>query len=288
VSVDYQGASAEAIEHHYDVGNEFYALWLDESLTYSCALWDGPEDTLADAQRRKLDYLLTGAQVAGAERILDVGCGWGALLRRSVEEYGVKHGTGLTLSRAQAGYVQGRTDDRYDIRVENWIDHEPGQPYDAIVSIGAFEHFADFGMTRDVRIAAYRRFFDACHRWLPRGGRLALQTIVKGNNTRMTRQMVKDLLFIADEIFPESELPWPSEIFEASERRFDVVSVRNDPDHYARTCLHWLDGLKAHRDEAVELAGEKIVADYERYLDAGAEAFTERHLGLMRLVFERV
>ncbi len=288
MTVDYQGASAEAIEHHYDVGNEFYALWLDETLTYSCALWDGPEDTLLAAQQRKLDYLLTGANVQGAERLLDVGCGWGALLRRAIDRYAVKHGTGLTLSRAQAEYVTGRADERYDIRVENWIDHRPEQPYDAIVSIGAFEHFADFGMSREARIAAYRRFFDACHAWLPPGGRLALQTNVKGNNTRMGRQMVRDLLFIVDQIFPESELPWPSEILEASERRFDVVSVRNDPDHYARTCLRWFDGLVAHRDEAVELVGEQTVADYERYLDAGAEAFTQRHLGLMRLVLERV
>jgi cyclopropane-fatty-acyl-phospholipid synthase len=143
-------------------------------------------------------------------------------------------------------------------------------------------------MVKADRVAAYRRFFEACHSWLPVGGRLALQTNVKGNNTKLGRAMVRDLLFIVDRIFPESELPWPSEIAEASERRFDIVSVRNDPDDYARTCLQWLDGLTSHREEAVRLAGQDVVADYERYLDAAAEAFTRRHLGLMRIIFEKV
>ncbi len=283
----YSGASAAAIRHHYDVGNDFYRLWLDPTRSYSCALWEGEDDTLHAAQLRKLDYMADGAAAPGRARVLDVGCGWGGLLRRLVEHHGVAHVTGLTLSQAQADHIGTWADGRYDVRVENWADHKPERPYDAIVSIGAFEHFADFGMTRAARIAAYRRFFACCHAWLPPGGRLALQTNVKGNNVRMDRQTVRDLLFIVDRIFPESELPWPSEILEAAERRFDAVTVRNDADHYARTCACWLDGLVAHRDQAVELVGEQVVRDYERYLSAAADAFRKRHLGLMRIVFER-
>jgi cyclopropane-fatty-acyl-phospholipid synthase len=174
------------------------------------------------------------------------------------------------------------------VRVQNWIDHEPDVLYDAIISIGAFEHFADFGMMRAGRVAAYREFFERCHAWLPPGGRLVLQTNVKGNNVRMDRTTVRDLLFIADKIFPESELPWLSEITEASERRFDVVSARNDAEDYARTCHAWLDNLVANRTPATELVGAQRVADYERYLAASVAGFTNRHLGLMRIVFERV
>jgi cyclopropane-fatty-acyl-phospholipid synthase len=285
--VKYQGASASSIQHHYDVGNDFYALWLDQTRSYSCALWDGENDTLKVAQERKLDYLARGAGAIGASRVLDVGCGWGGLLRRLVTVHGVGHATGLTLSDAQAEHISTWADDRYDVRVQNWIDHHPDKPYAAIISIGAFEHFADMGLRREGRIAAYRAFFERCHEWLPQGGRLALQTNVKGNNVKMDRQTVRDLLFIIDKIFPESELPWTSEIIEASERRFDVVSVRNDPDHYARTCQEWHDGLVANRDRAVELVGEEMVVDYERYLAAASDAFTKRHLGLMRIVFER-
>lgn len=284
----YRGASAEAIQHHYDVSNDFYALWLDPTRTYSCALWDGDDDTLQAAQERKFDYLADGARARGVSRVLDVGCGWGGMLRRLIEHHGVAHGVGLTLSEAQAEHVAGWADDRYEVRVENWVDHEPEEPYDAIVSIGAFEHFADFGMTRADRIEAYRRFFDRCRDWLPERGRLALQTNVKGNNVRLDRQTTRDLLFIVDRIFPESEIPWTSEILEASERRFDLVSVRNDPDHYARTCAEWHKGLLAHRERAEELVGAEMVADYERYLRTTVGHFSNRHLGLARLVFERV
>ncbi|HEX2132324.1 MAG TPA: cyclopropane-fatty-acyl-phospholipid synthase family protein [Actinophytocola sp.] len=288
MTLTYQGASAEAIQSHYDRGNDFYALWLDETRSYSCALWDGADDTLLAAQERKLDYLATGANAPGAARVLDVGCGWGGMLRRLVERHGVSEVVGLTLANEQAAHIRSWADGRYDVRVENWVDHSPPTPYDAIVSIGAFEHFADFGMTRSARIEAYRRFFERCHDWLPRGGRLALQTNVKGNNVRMDRRTVKDLLFIVDHIFPESELPWASEILEASERRFDLVSVRNDADHYARTCQEWLDRLVANRTTAESLVGEQRVADYERYLRASVNGFRDRHLGLARLVFDRV
>jgi cyclopropane-fatty-acyl-phospholipid synthase len=287
-AVGYRGASAAAIRHHYDLGNDFYALWLDPTLSYSCALWDGEDDTLQAAQERKLDYLARESGAVGAARVLDIGFGWGGLLRRLVEQHGVGHVTGLTLSQAQADFVAERVDDRYDLRVQNWSDHEPAAGYDAIISIGAFEHFADSGMTRGRRVDGYRHFFERCREWLPLGGKLAVQSIVKGSNVRLDRQMVREMLFVNRQIFPESEVPWPSEMFEACERMFDVRTVRYDAEHYARTCRHWLDGLRARRAEAELLVGEEAVAGYERYLAASVVAFRNRHVGLMRAAFERV
>jgi cyclopropane-fatty-acyl-phospholipid synthase len=287
-AASYLGASTAAIRHHYDLGDDFFRLWLDPAMVYSCALWESESDDLATAQARKLDYLIGQAHGAKVHRVLDVGCGWGALLSRLVEQHGVKSVTGLTLSHAQASDIATWSDDRYDVRVQNWINHTPEQPYDAIISIGAFEHFADFGLARAGRLRAYHEFFTRCHEWLPAGGRLALQTNVKGNHTRLDRQMVKDMLFVVDHIFPESELPWISEIIEASERLFDTLSVRNDPDHYIRTLRCWHKSLLDHRAQAVELAGEQIVADYDRYLSSTVTAFERRHLGLVRITFERV
>ncbi len=209
-------------------------------------------------------------------------------MRRLVERHGVSRVVGLTLANEQAAHIGGWADERYDVRVQNWIDHVPSEPYDAIISIGAFEHFADFGMPRAARIEAYRRFFASCRDWLAPGAPLSLQTNVKGNNVVLDRATVKDLLFIVDHIFPESELPWISEIVEASERMFDVVSARNDADDYARTCQEWLDNLVANRAEAVRLVGDERVADYERYLRGAVAGFRNRHLGLARIVFERV
>ncbi|MEU7754866.1 cyclopropane-fatty-acyl-phospholipid synthase family protein [Micromonospora sp. NPDC049101] len=285
----YLGATAKAITHHYDVSNEFFGLWLDESRTYTCALWE-PGDTLERAQQRKLDYLLNGARASIAERLLDVGCGWGSALRRAGYGYGVRQPIGLTLSPSQAEWVRDQAQPPgLDVRVENWIDHRPDAPYDAIVSIGAFEHFARFDLPRVERMRAYRSFFEFCRESMRQpGNRLALQTNVKGNNNRMDRQTVRDMMFIIETIFPESVLPTMTELVEASENLFEVVSVRNDPDHYVSTLQEWLRRLKRNRSEAIAIVGPEVVADYERYLSAAAEQFQRRHLGLARVIYEAV
>ncbi|WP_406422723.1 cyclopropane-fatty-acyl-phospholipid synthase family protein [Streptomyces sp. NBC_00873] len=289
-AIDYRGASAESIRHHYDVSNDFFALWLDNDLTYTCALWDESDagDTLEAAQRRKLDYLIEGAKAPGAGRVLDVGCGWGSLLDRLVNTHGVKRAVGLTLSDSQAERLRQAALPRTEVRVESWLDHEPEERYDAIISIGALEHFARTGLSRAERVGAYREFFERCRAWLPKGGRLALQTNIKGNNVQMDKQTVRDLMFIIDIIFPESEIPALSEVVESSEKCFDIVNLRNDPDHYSRTSQEWLNRLQANRDQAVKVAGEENVANYERYLGATVGHFANRHLGLSRMILEAV
>lgn len=166
---EYQGASSDAVRHHYDIGTEFYRLWLDTSLTYSCALWaDG--DDLDRAQQRKLDYLIAKAHITGAERVLDIGCGWGSLMRGIANRHERARITGLTLSRDQYDYVRTHAADRIDVRLEHWNAHRPDHRYDAIFCIGALEHFVRFGLSRQERTAAYRAFFAHCHRMLHPGG----------------------------------------------------------------------------------------------------------------------
>ncbi|ROO90818.1 cyclopropane-fatty-acyl-phospholipid synthase [Actinocorallia herbida] len=283
----YMGASAPAIEHHYDLGNAFFELWLDESRTYSCALWDGDDDTLFAAQQRKLDYMATGARATGAARVLDIGCGWGGMLRHLVERQNVARVVGLTLSPSQAESIGRWADDRYDVRVQNWADHE-AEGYDAIISLGAFEHFAQHGMSREKRLMAYRTFFGRCRDWLQPGGRLALQTNIAGRARPLDRQTVREMLFVIEKIFPESVMPPMSDIIEASENTFDVVTVRNDPDHYVRTCLTWADTLRERKEEAESVVGAEVVSDYLHYLESSARQFERRSLGLARIIFERV
>ncbi|MEU5884316.1 cyclopropane-fatty-acyl-phospholipid synthase family protein [Spirillospora sp. NPDC047279] len=282
----YHGASPGAIQHHYDLSDTFYALWLDPGLTYSCALWEGVADDLAAAQQRKLAHLAAQARVTRARRVLEVGCGWGSMLRHLLDEEGVDHVVGLTLSPAQAASISSWADPRCEVRLENWTDHDGG-PYDGVISIGALEHFARYDATRAERLESYRAFFDRCHEWLPPRHRLVLQTNVNGSNSHLDRATVQELMFIIEKIFPESGIPWLSEIMEASQKRFDVVRMRNDPDHYARTCQAWHDRLRARRDEAAALVGEQAVADYLHYLSSTVRHFERRHLGLARIVFER-
>jgi cyclopropane-fatty-acyl-phospholipid synthase len=276
------GASAKAIQFHYDIGNSFYALWLDSSLTYSCALWDN-HDTLEAAQRAKIDYHIEKSGARGQGRVLDVGCGWGSTLNRLTATAGVRSATGLTLSRQQAAYIEQQQWPGVYAHVESWSDHVPSAPYDAIISIGAFEHFAKLDQSPKDKIEGYRGFFRRCHEWLPPGGCLSLQTMAYENSSRAEFSP-----FFASQIFPESDLPRLSEIASASERLFEIVSMRNDRAHYARTSLQWRRRLLKRRVEAAALIGEDGVARYDKYLHLWAIGFHIGTMGLLRLQFRKL
>jgi cyclopropane-fatty-acyl-phospholipid synthase len=281
---EYKGASDQAISTHYDVGTPFYSVFLDAERVYSCALWE-PGDSIEHAQRRKIDWLIDGAEAAGKSRVLDVGCGWGGALRR-MRARGVGQVVGLTMSRDQASWLQEREVAGVEVRLENWADHKPDDLYDAIVSAGAFEHFASLGLTRDEKIAAYREYFRSCRRWLRPGSRMTLQTCVKGN-ARQTRDSVQDGRFLYDVIFPESDVPWLSEILAGSEKLFHVEAIRLDGSHYVRTLADWRARLRDRWDEALAVASAETVETYDRFFDAAIRQFADGYLDLARLVMQR-
>jgi len=275
------GASPEAIQAHYDVGNGFYRLWLDPSLTYSCALWAGEDDTLEAAQARKLAWIAEPAVRRGAKSVLDIGCGCGAMLAH-LSANGVEHGVGLTLSEQQRDYVESLALPGVEVDLQSWRDHQPKGPYDAIVSVGAFEHFADLDLSEADRQAIYREFFEACHGWLAPGAPLALQTIAYGPVPALLGRE----LFL--EYFPESDLPRPYEIFKACDGLFEVTDFRNDREDYIRTLKAWHRNLRAQRDAAVAEVGEAKVEFYKRYLGASAMMFAARNTVLLRLKMTRI
>jgi cyclopropane-fatty-acyl-phospholipid synthase len=274
------GASAEAIRAHYDVSDDFFRLWLGPEMVYSAALFEGSDD-LDAAQTRKLDHHIDAAGARGAARILDVGCGWGALLKRLVENAGVKHAVGLTLSSSQAAWVRNMALPGVEVREESWRDHKPDAPYDAIISIGAFEHFARQGLSPDEKLAAYREFFDFCRANLKIGGRVSLQTIAYVATGF-------DLPpFIGEEVFPESELPMTWEPMAAAGWGFELMAFRNDREHYERTLRLWQRNLNQRRAEAVAIAGEAAVAHFDRYLKISAMAFRMGFICLLRMSFAK-
>lgn len=278
------GASQAAIEHHYDVGSDFYRLWLDARMVYSCALWDGEiDDDLEEAQTAKLAWHASQAAVDGVGRVLDIGCGWGAMLRYLTEERGVGHAVGLTLSSDQAASITGT--EAVSVRLEDWREHQssPGS-YDAIVSIGAFEHFARPELDRDQRRAVYDRFFSACADWLPTGGRLSLQTIGYDDFDPMTGSVSS---FFTDDIFPESSLPMLSDIAVASEPYFRLVAYRSDGSQYEHTLRLWQQRLEANREAALIAAGPTTFRRYLRFLRVSRAMFDRHVCTLYRLGFER-
>lgn len=279
------GATRRAIEHHYDVSSDFYRLWLDERMVYSGALWEGPPHAdLEAAQLAKLGWHASAARAEGAQRVLDVGCGWGAMLRYLTEERGVAHATGLTLSSAQESVAREMVDGRAEVRLEDWRDHRPEQPYDAVVSIGAFEHFARNDLTGAERRAVYSEFFAACASWLPPGGRLSLQSIAYEDFDPATGHVSS---FFSESIFPESSLPLLTDIVSASDPWFAIVAARSDAAHYEHTLHLWQQRLEAHQDAAVSLVGRDTYRRYIRYLRVSRAMFDRRVCTLYRLAMER-
>lgn len=284
----YQGASLQAIQDHYDLSNDFYRLWLDPNMVYSGALWEDG-DTLEQAQIRKLEHHITSARAQGGARVLDIGCGWGAILRRLVENHGVKQAMGLTLSDAQASWVRSLGLPNVAVRVESWVDHVPEGPYDAIISIGAFEHFARLESSEAEKVESYRKFFERCQQWLRPDGYLSLQTFAYGaTRTRSEARSAPATRFLAEEIFRETDPPRLVNIAEATEGTFEVVALRNDRRDYARTCRTWLKNLKDNRAQAVRVVGEEAVVRYERYLEYSFLGFESGNLALYRITLKRI
>jgi cyclopropane-fatty-acyl-phospholipid synthase len=280
-AVPARGGTEAAIQHHYDVSDAFYALWLDETLTYSCGLWhegDDPDDLLA-AQRRKLDYHLHATGISRARHVLDIGCGWGSLLEQALTYAQVETATGLTLSEAQFQHIAARARAGMRIRKESWTSHQPVNKYDSIVCIGAFEHFASPGDSTAEKIGLYREFFQKCRSWLNPEGAMSLQTIAYGT---MRLHEVPEL--ISTQIFPDSELPQPHEIVEAVSGLFELTLLRNDRLQYSRTCKLWYQNLRRRRAEAVAIVGEEKASQYEKYLRLSSFAFDTGRVGLLRLV----
>lgn len=284
------GATAEDIQAHYDIGKDFYALWLDPGMTYSCALWDGiagapgSTDLLVKAQNAKLRYHLDQAGITAGSRLLDIGCGWGSLLRMATEETGVQHAVGLTLSADQHAHVRSLRLPGADVRVQDWRDHEPDDVYDGIVSIGAFEHFTDQSMSRDERIAAYRTFFARCAGWLPPLGRLSLQTIALTDDTDHDDSVPE---FFARAVFPGSALPRLSEIAAACEPYFAISRLREDGADYARTLHGWSSRLFRAREQAQLLIGTDNYRRYRTYLRASEIVFMRQASTLYRITLRR-
>lgn len=275
---DRTGASPEAIISHYDMGNDFFQLVLDPEMVYSCAQFE-PGDNLAAAQLRKLDNHISAAGAANTARVLDIGCGWGAMLRRLVNHAGVGHAVGLTLSPSQAEWIRKTPNLKIEVLEQDWRDHKPDHRYDAIISIGAFEHFVQKGLDPKVKLDAYRKFFAYCDSVLAIGGKLSLQTIAYSERTKLQP--------LLDKTFPESDLPLEWEPMAAAEGTFSLIAARNDADHYYRTLVLWEQNLLANYDKAAALVGKANTDEFRRYLRMSAAGFRAGMVSLMRYSFQK-
>ena len=281
------GTSPRAIMHHYDLSDDFFQLWLGPDMVYSCGWWEAG-DSLARAQDRKIDFFAGRLGVRGG-RVLDIGCGWGALLDRLVRVHGAAAGVGLTLSPGQADFSARRNVAGVSYRLQNWADHEPAAPYDAITCVEATEHFASETLSPDEKVEVYRAFFDRAASWLRPGGRMGLQLICLDNvghaGSRPGRGPFSDL--IGTDIFPESMPASLSELVPGWETHFELVEFLDHPWHYRRTFRAWALAYREHEALARALVGPDLCRTYARYFAAGEAIFRLREQSLYRVILTK-
>jgi len=255
----------QAVTYHYNLSNDFYALWLDERMVYSCAYFETDEEELDMAQVRKLDYLCRKLRLRPGERLLDIGCGWGGLIIHAAQQYGVE-ALGITLSRNQAELANERVaraglDGRCRVEVRDYRDLNDSDGFDKLVSVGMFEHVGESKLPH---------YFE--HAWeLLRPGGVFLN---HGIALRASEPQPKGPTFMSRYVFPDTELvPINATLRYAEEAGFEVRDVESLREHYVLTLRHWARRLELRRDEALRVVDEPTYRVWRLFLPGSAYWF---------------
>jgi cyclopropane-fatty-acyl-phospholipid synthase len=271
------------ITFHYDVSNDFYQLWLDHRMVYSCAYFKSQSDDLDIAQKQKLDYICRKLRLRPGQRLLDIGCGWGALVVHAAKHFGVR-AEGITLSEAQAEWGCARIakaglakQARIDLRDYREISANGCELYDAIVSVGMAEHVG-----RE-RLSEY---FAAAHRALKPGGVFLNQAIAEDV---ITRPGSRNDSFIEQYVFPDGDIPpLPTMLSAAESVNFEIRDVENLREHYALTLRHWLHRLETHHDEALRFIDEATYRVWRLYIAGSAHGFRTGHIAVYQTLLAKL
>jgi cyclopropane-fatty-acyl-phospholipid synthase len=281
-------SDSDNVRAHYDLSNEFFALFVDPTRTYSCAYFPREGMTLHEAQVAKIDLTLDKLGLEPGMTLLDIGCGWGSVMKRAIEKYDVNV-VGLTLSKNQHAYCQ-QVLDQVDsgrsrrVLLRDWAEFT--EPVDRIVIIEALEHF---GFHR------YDEFFKYAYEAMPADGVMALHAItglhakqVIERGIPLTMEMAKFIRFIVTEIFPGGRLPMIEAVEEHSTKvGFKVTRIQSLQSDFARTLDFWAEALEAHRDEAIAIQSEEVYERYMKFLTGCAKAFRMGYIDCNQFTLEK-
>ena len=268
-----------AISHHYDVSNDFYALWLDERMVYSCAYFRSESDSLAEAQVAKLEHICRKLRLRPGESFLDIGCGWGALAMHAAEHHGVR-ATGITLSENQFRLANERIQaaglqDRCRVLLQDYRDHRSELAYDKIASIGMFEH---------VGLANLPVYFRTVSRLLRDRG-LFLNHGITASNSASHPVGWGAGEFIDRYVFPKGELAHLHlAVRDMSDQQLEVHDVECLRPHYAKTLAHWSANFERRRAEAAAASSERTARIWRLYLAGCAYAFTQGWISIYQVL----
>lgn len=272
------------VQAHYDLSNDFFALFLGPTMMYTCAYFERDDMSLEEAQLAKIDLALSKIDLHPGQKLLDIGCGWGAFVLHSVESRHAS-GVGITLSREQCDFAQNQANlrglsDTAEFRLQGWEEFD--EPVDRISVICAMEHFKE---------ERYAAFFEKCFRLLPPRAPMIIQAIVfpEWEVQRVKCQVLNEegvlfAKFMAKKIFPGGQLRMPSVICRyAHEAGFQTDRIHSLQPHYVRTLTCWADRLEASRDKAIEITSQDTYDMYMYYLRGCAEYYRSGHLDVVQI-----
>jgi cyclopropane-fatty-acyl-phospholipid synthase len=294
------GSSKADIAVSYDVSNEFFRLWLDERMNYTCGIFDDPKapggarGEIVDfdmsheqAQLNKLRILSDYAHVKPGMTVLDIGCGWGANVEyQALVNKARAHG--ITLSEAQCAEIRRRNVPGVTASVCSYLDYKPEVKFDALISICMMEHIVGPAEAREGKsVAAYRNYFRLAHQWTKPGAYFGLQTILR-NFVPRDRKDVRDLGWVTYEIFPGGIVPRLEEIIAAVNPYWEVLEVKTRRLHYRRTTELWRERLRKHESKIRATWGDKVFDDYDRYLSTCVTGFEKHYQSLAQYSLRRI
>ncbi|WP_211454968.1 class I SAM-dependent methyltransferase [Collimonas antrihumi] len=268
---------AEAIRYHYDVSNDFYKLWLDQNMVYSCAYFENGDEDLATAQIKKIDHILTKIQLQPGQTLLDIGCGWGALVLRAAQKFGAKC-VGITLSENQYALAKERVaqaglEDRVEIRLQDYRDITGS--FDRITSVGMFEH---------VGLNNLPMYFSRIRSLLADDG-IAMNHGITTTDVENGETPYGGGEFIEKYVFPHGELPHIGLVLKTmQEGGLEVFDVENLRRHYAKTCGIWADNLEARADEVRKAVDDRRFRIWRIYLAGSSYGFDRDWMSLYQVV----
>ncbi|TFW10606.1 class I SAM-dependent methyltransferase [Oxalobacteraceae bacterium OM1] len=267
----------EAISYHYDVSNDFYRTWLDENMVYSCAYFENGDEDLGTAQLKKIDHILTKIQLRPGQTLLDIGCGWGALVLRAAQKYGARC-VGITLSQKQYELARERVQragvaDRVEIRLEDYRDVHG--TFDRITSVGMFEHVGKKNLPL---------YFTKMRSLLADDG-MAMNHGITSTDPNDGETAYGGGEFIEKYVFPHGELNHIGTVLRTmQEGGLEALDVENLRRHYARTCALWADNFEGHAKDVRAMVDEKTFRIWRVYLAGCAYAFAQDWIAIYQVV----
>lgn len=276
-------ATKKDISYHYDAGSDFFEVFLDrEHRAYSCAVWNGAR-SLEEAQSEKLARLAGYAGIKEGSRLLDIGCGWGGMMKYAVDFLGARQASGITLSQDQYNFVKSFNRHEIEPILTSWENFIPDERFDSLVSIGAFEHFASLqDRFDDSHRNVYRKFFDWCRSVSTDGALLGLQTIVTSRSPK-TLDEIRDTRYLLKNVFPGSALPTVGDILAGCQDKYEIIEFKKIGFDYAKTLKEWKSRLIKGEILIKEKFGNEIYYHYSHYFDAAERAFQSEIVSLVQV-----